>query len=61
MGLTPEGDLSFTLPKDRPRLTLDIGLGEKVSCGSAAFANGELINALDYDALLRPPVMLHPT
>ena len=31
-----------------------IGVGEKVSCNSAAFANGELINALDYDSLLPP-------
>jgi 2-methylcitrate dehydratase PrpD len=27
-----------------------IGTGSKVSCTNAAFANGELINALDYDA-----------
>lgn len=26
-----------------------IGIGDKVSCWSAAFANGELVNALDYD------------
>ena len=31
-----------------------IGTGEKVSCCSASFANGELINALDYDAVLLP-------
>ena len=31
-----------------------IGTAEKVSCSSAAFANGELINALDFDALLFP-------
>ncbi len=28
-----------------------IGLGDKVSCVSAALANGELINALDYDII----------
>ena len=28
-----------------------IGTGDKVSCANAAFANGELINALDYDAM----------
>src|SRR5512147_2690489 len=28
-----------------------IGLGGKVSCSNAAMANGELINALDYDAI----------
>jgi hypothetical protein len=27
-GLTPEGELRFTLPTDRPRAMLDIGLGE---------------------------------
>lgn len=31
-----------------------IGVGDKVSCSSAALANGELINAMDYDALLSP-------
>mgnify|MGYP001153170424 CR=1 FL=1 len=31
-----------------------VGVGDKVSCTSAAFANGELINALDMDALLIP-------
>lgn len=31
-----------------------LGTGDRISCGSAAFANGELINALDYDALLFP-------
>jgi len=29
-----------------------LGLGDRLSCTSAAFANGELINALDYDAIL---------
>lgn len=32
-----------------------IGRGDKVSCNSAAFTNGELINALDYDTILVPP------
>jgi hypothetical protein len=27
--LTPEGDLTYNLPSDRPRITLDIGLGER--------------------------------
>jgi len=30
-----------------------IGTQNKVSCANAAFANGELINALDYDAIAR--------
>ncbi len=32
-----------------------LGSGPKVSALGAAFANGELINALDYDSLLTPP------
>ena len=32
-----------------------IGIPEKVSCSSAAFANGELMNAMDYDAFEIPP------
>lgn len=32
-----------------------IGTGKKLSAASAAFANGELINALDYDSLITPP------
>lgn len=37
-----------------------IGIGDKVSSGSAAFANGELINALDMDAILSPPGHVAP-
>ncbi|MBI4334588.1 MAG: MmgE/PrpD family protein [Chloroflexi bacterium] len=32
-----------------------LGLGPRVSVQGAAFANGELINAMEYDALLTPP------
>jgi len=32
-----------------------LGTGDKVSGASSAFAAGELINALDYEALLSPP------
>jgi len=32
-----------------------IGIGDKVSCFSAASANGELINAWDYEAVVVPP------
>src|SRR5690606_23960209 len=31
-----------------------LGTGDRVSAIAAAFANGELINALDYDAVLPP-------
>lgn len=34
-----------------PRESTIIGTGDKVACTNAAFANGELINALDHDAL----------
>lgn len=32
-----------------------LGTNEKVSAASSAFATGELVNALDYEALLSPP------
>lgn len=41
-----------------PQATI-IGFGDKVSTIGAAFANGELINALDFDAIL-PPGHLTP-
>ena len=31
-----------------------LGVGDKVSSAAAAFANGELINALDWDSVLAP-------
>lgn len=37
-----------------------LGTGEKVSCVAAAFANGELINALDFDAILAPAIHVSP-
>lgn len=41
-----------------------IGTGIKVSCTNAAFANGQLINTVDYDALLpgahTPPYVIPP-
>ena len=37
-----------------PEATI-IGFGDRVSCFGAAFANGELINAMDYHALLLLP------
>jgi 2-methylcitrate dehydratase PrpD len=42
-----------------------IGTGDKTSCVNAAMVNGQLINAIDYDALLpgahTPPYILAPT
>jgi len=41
-----------------------IGVGNKVSCVNAAMANGQLINAIDYDALMpgahTPPYIIAP-
>ncbi|MBW2341895.1 MAG: MmgE/PrpD family protein [Deltaproteobacteria bacterium] len=37
-----------------------LGTGDKVSGASSAFAAGELINALDYEALLSPPDHVTP-
>ncbi len=37
-----------------------IGVGDKVSAFGAAFANGELINAMDYDNLTVPPGHVSP-
>ena len=37
-----------------------IGTGDRVSAFAAVFANGELINALDYDAIISPPGHVQP-
>jgi len=37
-----------------------IGIGDRVSCAGAAFANGELIHALEYDENLVPPTHVTP-
>lgn len=37
-----------------------IGIGDKVSCCHAAFANGELMNALDYNIVPHIPVFVVP-
>lgn len=42
-----------------PEATI-LGVSDKVGCSAAAFINGELINALDYDALLIPPTHVSP-
>ena len=50
---TEKGKISVALARrlGGPPESSIIGIGDKVSCCNAAFANGELINALDYDAL----------
>ncbi|MFC1981243.1 MmgE/PrpD family protein [Chloroflexota bacterium] len=42
-----------------PEATI-LGLGGKVSFANASFANGELINALDYDVISDPPAHAAP-
>ena len=53
-GITTEkGKMAIQLAKrlGGPPESSIMGMGGKVSCSNAAFANGELINALDYDAM----------
>jgi len=53
---TDKGRLSIQLARrlgEKPESTI-IGIGDKVPTTSAAFANGELINALDMDIVLIP-------
>jgi 2-methylcitrate dehydratase PrpD len=53
---TDKGKISIKLAREfngKPESTI-IGTDEKISCINAAFANGELINALDMDAILYP-------
>ena len=59
---TDKGKISIKLARrlGGPPESSIIGLGDKVSCFNAAFANGELINALDYDPLLFPPGHVSP-
>lgn len=53
---TDKGKLSINLARrlnGKPESTI-LGTGNRVSCINAAFANGELINALDMDAIMYP-------
>ena len=53
---TDKGKFSIQLARrlnGKPESTI-IGTGDMVSCTNAAFANGELINALDMDAIMYP-------
>lgn len=55
--MTQKGKISIALAQrlGGPPESSIVGKDDKVSCCNAAFANGELINALDYDAVLYPP------
>lgn len=59
---TEKGSLSIKLAQrlGGPSEASIIGTRDKVSCAGAAFANGELINALDFDAILRPVIHVTP-
>jgi 2-methylcitrate dehydratase PrpD len=53
---TEKGECGIALAKrfGGPPESAILGTGERVSCGNAAFANGELINAMDYDGFMYP-------
>jgi 2-methylcitrate dehydratase PrpD len=57
-----KGSISVDLAKrlGGPSESTIIGTGIKASCTSVAFANGELINALDFDAMLQPAIHVAP-
>lgn len=59
---TDKGKISVKLARKLggPLESSIIGMGGKVSCSNAAFANGELINALDYDPVHFPPGHVSP-
>jgi 2-methylcitrate dehydratase PrpD len=64
---TDRGKMSIALAKrlGGPPESSIIGIGDKVSCSTAAYANGELINSTDYDALPpgrhSPPYIIPPS
>jgi 2-methylcitrate dehydratase PrpD len=57
--LTERGKIAVELAKrlEGPRECTILGTAHKVSCVNGAFANGELMNALDFDAL--SPEVVH--
>jgi len=59
---TDKGKMSVALARrlGGPPESSIIGINDKVSCCSAAFANGELIMAMDYDALVAPTGHIAP-
>ena len=60
--VTDKGSLSVKLAQrlGGPPEASIVGARDKVSFAQAAFANGELINALDFDAILRPLIHVTP-
>ena len=59
---TDKGQMAVKVAKDMggPPEARIIGTATSVSTSAAAFANGELINTLDYDALISPPGHVAP-
>lgn len=57
-----KGEIAVGLAKrlSGPSEATIIGTGDRVSCYGAAFANGELIQALDYDGITYPAVHVIP-
>ena len=61
---TDKGKIAVTVAKrlGGPQESSIIGVGGRVSCSNAAFANGELVNGLDYDAVPHiPPITVPPS
>ena len=61
---TDKGKIAVTVAKrlGGPQESSIIAVGDRVSCSNAAFANGELINGLDYDAVPHiPPITVPPS
>lgn len=59
---TQKGSLAIKLSQrlGGPPEACIIGTQDRVSCAQAAFANGELINAMDFDAILFPTIHVTP-
>lgn len=59
--ITEKGKIAVELAKkQKAREATILGVRGKVSTFGAAFANGELMNAMDYDALTAPPGHVSP-
>ena len=59
---TDKGKIAISMAKSlgSPTESSVLGVGDRVSCANAAMANGELINALDYDRTSPIFILLRP-